>query len=293
MIQNARRLPLGIQSFEDVRTGGFAYVDKTEFVYSLARLSTPFFLSRPRRFGKSLLLSTFEAFFLGKKDLFTGLAISEKENSQIKGLNKGTENAEAGQDMLNVADGAAGQIHDYLQRIRELAIQASNDLYTKNDKANIQTEIDELKKGISDIADQTTFNTKKIMDGSEDTFNIATDSNGNGMQVTTSNGTLQALGIEDFDVTKDFDLNTIDKAIDMVSSQRGAIGAQTNTLQYQIDMSQYSAQNTTAAFSRTKDLDMPEAISDMRKKELLDTYQVMMQKRQQEDEENTKAMLFK
>ncbi|MBQ1548774.1 MAG: flagellin FliC5 [Lachnospiraceae bacterium] len=222
-----------------------------------------------------------------------GLAISEKENSQIKGLNKGTENAQTGQDMLNVADGAAGQIHDYLQRIRELAIQASNDLYTKTDKANIQVEIDELKKGIADVADQTTFNTKKIMDGSEDDFNIATDSNGNGMKVTTSNGTLQALGIEDFDVTKSFDLNKIDKAIDMVSSQRGAIGAQTNALQYQIDMSQYSAQNTTAAFSRTKDLDMPEAISDMKKQELLNTYQTMMQKRKQEDEENMNAMLFK
>ena len=67
-----RFLPIGIQDFEKLRKGGYVYVDKTKYVYELARLSTPFFLSRPRRFGKSLLLSTFEAFFLGKKELFDG-----------------------------------------------------------------------------------------------------------------------------------------------------------------------------------------------------------------------------
>lgn len=74
-----RFLPIGIQDFEKLRRGGYVYVDKTEFVYKLARLSTPFFLSRPRRFGKSLLLSTFESLFLGKKELFEGLAIANKE----------------------------------------------------------------------------------------------------------------------------------------------------------------------------------------------------------------------
>ena len=74
-----RFLPIGIQDFEKLRRGGYVYVDKTKYVYELARLSTPFFLSRPRRFGKSLLLSTFEAFFLGKKELFDGLYISQKE----------------------------------------------------------------------------------------------------------------------------------------------------------------------------------------------------------------------
>ena len=74
-----RFLPIGIQDFEKLRRGGYVYVDKTGYVYKLARLSTPFFLSRPRRFGKSLLLSTFEALFLGKKDLFEGLEIAEKK----------------------------------------------------------------------------------------------------------------------------------------------------------------------------------------------------------------------
>ena len=79
-----RFLPIGIQDFEKLRRGGYVYVDKTEFVYKLARLSTPFFLSRPRRFGKSLLLSTMEYFFLGKKELFEGLSIETLEKDWIE-----------------------------------------------------------------------------------------------------------------------------------------------------------------------------------------------------------------
>ncbi len=78
-IKFARPLPIGIQSFEKLRDENFVYVDKTELVYSLARVSTPYFLSRPRRFGKSLLLSTLEAYFLGKRELFSGLAIEHLE----------------------------------------------------------------------------------------------------------------------------------------------------------------------------------------------------------------------
>ena len=81
---NIRKLPIGVQSFEALRKENFLYVDKTEFVYRLASEGRQYFLSRPRRFGKSLLLSTMEAYFLGKKELFTGLKISELEKDWIK-----------------------------------------------------------------------------------------------------------------------------------------------------------------------------------------------------------------
>ncbi len=71
--------PIGIQTFEKIRTNDFAYVDKTAFVYKLALQGSCYFLSRPRRFGKSLLLSTLNAYFQGKKELFEGLAISKLE----------------------------------------------------------------------------------------------------------------------------------------------------------------------------------------------------------------------
>ena len=75
-----RKLPIGIQTFEKIRRGGYLYVDKTDLVWNLASTSIPIFLSRPRRFGKSLLLSTFEAYFEGKKELFEGLAIERMED---------------------------------------------------------------------------------------------------------------------------------------------------------------------------------------------------------------------
>ena len=71
--------PIGIQNFEKIRKDGYLYVDKTALVYQLANTGSYYFLSRPRRFGKSLLLSTLEAYFQGKKELFEGLAIANLE----------------------------------------------------------------------------------------------------------------------------------------------------------------------------------------------------------------------
>jgi hypothetical protein len=83
MVTN-REMPLGIQDFEKLRSGGYLYIDKTMHVYRLTRKEWPYFLGRPRRFGKSLFLSTLKAFFLGKKELFDGLAIAAMEREWIK-----------------------------------------------------------------------------------------------------------------------------------------------------------------------------------------------------------------
>ena len=73
------KYPIGIQSFPDIRERGFVYVDKTAFIYQMALMGKYYFLSRPRRFGKSLLVSTMEAYFLGRKELFKGLTIEQLE----------------------------------------------------------------------------------------------------------------------------------------------------------------------------------------------------------------------
>lgn len=78
------KYPIGIQNFEDLRRNGYKYVDKTNFVYKLANEGKYYFLSRPRRFGKSLFLSTLEAYFQGKKELFEGLAIYDLETEWKK-----------------------------------------------------------------------------------------------------------------------------------------------------------------------------------------------------------------
>ena len=76
--------PIGIQNFEKLREDGYTYVDKTALIYKLATSGTYYFLSRPRRFGKSLLISTMEAYFSGKKDLFKGLAMEQLEKDWIQ-----------------------------------------------------------------------------------------------------------------------------------------------------------------------------------------------------------------
>jgi len=77
------KYPIGIQTFEQIIMDGYIYVDKTDLIYSLVTRGKIYFLSRPRRFGKSLLLSTLENYFQGRKDLFEGLKISELENNWL------------------------------------------------------------------------------------------------------------------------------------------------------------------------------------------------------------------
>jgi len=83
MDSTLRKMPIGIQDFEKLRTTNYLYVDKSKYLYRLVQEYTPFFLGRPRRFGKSLFLSTLKAYFLGKKELFEGLYLSEVEKDWI------------------------------------------------------------------------------------------------------------------------------------------------------------------------------------------------------------------
>lgn len=77
------KYPIGIQTFEKIISGGYVYVDKTAYVHKLVKNGGYYFLSRPRRFGKSLLLSTIEAFYRGRRDLFEGLAIADEDHDWL------------------------------------------------------------------------------------------------------------------------------------------------------------------------------------------------------------------
>lgn len=76
--------PIGIQNFESLRLDGYFYIDKTALIYQMVKTGSYYFLSRPRRFGKSLLISTLEAYFQGKKELFVGLAMEKLEKDWNK-----------------------------------------------------------------------------------------------------------------------------------------------------------------------------------------------------------------
>ena len=83
-MMNERRYPIGIQTFEKIVKGGYVYIDKTDLVWRLARQSNYVFLSRPRRFGKSLLSSTLRSYFEGRRDLFEGLKIMSLEQEWLQ-----------------------------------------------------------------------------------------------------------------------------------------------------------------------------------------------------------------
>ncbi len=215
------------------------------------------------------------------------LTIAEKQDAQVRGYNAGTNNLQSGKDVLNITDAALGGVTDYLQRIRELALQASNTAtVTDSDRRNIQKEVDQLKQGIQDIASQTQYNTLNLLDGSIGKgMQLASDSNGNSVTINNSvNSTLDALGIADFDVTKNFDLSKIDDALEKVNDQRSQAGAQTNRLDHAISYNSYASLNTLAARSRLTDTDYPKAISDLKKQQTLQTYAFMMQKKKMEAE---------
>lgn len=221
------------------------------------------------------------------------MAIVEKENAQVNGLNMGTRNAEDAKSLLNVADGAIGGITDNLQRIRELAVQASNTaVLSDEDRQMIQDEVEQLKQGISDIANNTEFNKKKLLDGSYGDGHVASAPDGSGMTLELGTATLEALGIADFDVTGDFSLDTIDNALSVVSSNRSTLGAQYNALDNTISYNSQAALNLMSARSRLQDTDIAEAASELDKEKLLQTYQLIMQKKQQEQERQKFSLFF-
>ena len=221
------------------------------------------------------------------------LAIIQKEDAQARGYEVGADNIAAGKDLLNVADGAMAGITEQLQRMRELAVQASNTaVLSDSDRESIQAEIDQLKQGISDITTQTTFNTKPLLDGSNQELNIMRDGNGNSSAIELPNTMLQELGIADFDVTGDFDISDIDKALEKVIAGRSKVGAQTNALEYAYNYNKNTGLNTIGAKSRLEDLDVSQAISDLKKNQLLQEYSMHMQKKRMEDEANRMKSFF-
>ena len=204
------------------------------------------------------------------------LAISEKQNAQIRGYNTATNNLKSGKDLLNISDAALSGVTDYLQRIRDLSLQASNSaLLSDDDLQGIQDEISQMKQGIADIASQTQYNRMNLLDGSRSGgFQIASDGSGNSISIQNdSNSTLRALGIADFDVTGNFDI-----------SIRSQGGAQSNRLDYAINFNSYAAYNTTAARSRISDTDYGTSATELKKQQTLQTYSLMMQKRKMQDE---------
>lgn len=220
-----------------------------------------------------------------------GLAIAHKLLTQENGLNIGAENARDGVGVLNTADGAMGGMMDDLQRINELSIRSMNGLYSDSDRQTFQAEINGLMGDIQSLAKNTSLNEQKLLDGSMADLHLATNPNGGGLDIHMQNTTLEALGIAGYNVTGDFDLNAIGKAMEMVSSARSNLGAMTNRLDHTYNYNLLASENVLASRSRIEDLDMPKAISEKKKQDLLTEYRTLAL-RKKLDDDNLVARLF-
>ncbi|MEF2290712.1 flagellin Hag [Virgibacillus dokdonensis] len=202
-----------------------------------------------------------------------GLAISEKMRGQIRGLEMAQKNAQDGISLAQTAEGAMNETHAILQRMRELAVQSSNDTNTDKDRAELQKEVDQLKNALDDISTDTEFNTQKLLDGSfEATFHVGANE-GQNLSLEIGDMSSEALSVNEIDITEqgkaDGAIATIQEAIDNVSSERSKIGAVQNRLQHTINNLGTSAENLTAAESRIRDVDMAKEMMNFTKNNIL------------------------
>lgn len=124
-----------------------------------------------------------------------GLAISEKMRGQIRGLEQAQTNAQDGISLIQTAEGALNETHSILQRMRELAVQSSNDTNTDSDRAELQKEVNQLASALNDISKNTEFNTKSLLDGSfEGTFHVGANS-GQNLSIQISNMGASSLNV--------------------------------------------------------------------------------------------------
>ncbi|MBE5812181.1 MAG: flagellin [Clostridiales bacterium] len=206
-----------------------------------------------------------------------GLAISEKMRSQIRGLDQATSNANDGISLIQTAEGALQQTTDILQRMRELVIKAENSgVLSDEDKVAIEVEIAALTTEIDRIGDSTTFNGKKLLDGTEGPFSFKIGANTLTCDsITISIGSMKTdeLTVDDIKIDTSTNANNslkaIDAAIAKVSDQRARLGAVQNRMEYAIENLTTASENLTAAESRIRDVNMADEMVTFTKNNIL------------------------
>ncbi len=209
-----------------------------------------------------------------------GLSISEKMRGQIRGLEQASTNAQDGISLIQTAEGALNETHSILQRMRELAVQASNDTNVTVDRQSIKAELESLTEEITRIADQTEFNTLKLLDGSFSStkMNFQVGANkGQNITLNIKNMDASALGVSKSLVADKVStysqataaIKTINDAISKVSTERSSLGAVQNRLEHTIANADNTAENLQAAESRIRDVDMAEEMVAYSKSNIL------------------------
>ena len=198
-----------------------------------------------------------------------GLAISEKMRSQVRGLNRASDNAQDGISLIQTAEGALDQKHAILQRTRELVVQASNTAVLDSGTADvqkIQDEIDKLKEEYNRIDTDTEFNKKTLLDGKYTGYLQVGANEGQGYTLTIWEEV--TLDQKDGQANSKF-ITKIDDKITEVSTLRSQLGAQQNKLEYTIKVDDNTAENMQSAESRIRDTDMADEMTRFSKESIL------------------------
>jgi flagellin len=228
------------------------------------------------------------------KDDAAGLAIAERMNAQVRGMNVAIRNANDGISLAQTAEGALGKIGDSLQRMRELAVQSANATNSSSDRTNLDNEFAQLQSEISRVVGGTTFNGTSLFTGStsfafqvgagttaNDTVSVSRNQLSGGTAGTsgalTSSDTADKVlatitGVSDISASASAATNAIkdiDVALDKVNSERATYGAAQNRFESVISNLQISSENVTAARSRIMDADFAKETAELTRTQIL------------------------
>ena len=220
------------------------------------------------------------------KDDAAGLAIAERMNTQIRGMNVAIRNANDGISMAQTAEGALGQVGEMAQRMRELAVQSANATNTAEDRTNLDAEYQQLADEITRTIAGTTFNGLAILagDAGAKAFQVGADSAAatNAISITTTNlsTSTDITAVTAGDITTDANAKTamdnIDTLIDTVTTERATYGAVQNRFESVISNLQVAVESQSAARSRIMDADFAAETASMTRAQVLQQAGVAM-----------------
>lgn len=204
-----------------------------------------------------------------------GLGISERMRSDIRSFTVASRNAQDGISLVQTAEGALNEVSDVLGRMRELSMQSANGTLNANDRTTLDNEFQQLVEEVDRIAATTQFNGVSLLDGTNTSISIQVGIDGGAndtINVTASDSTATSLGVNGDISTSGAAtgmLATIDSAIDQVNSTRGNLGAEQNRLDSSLRSLANVRENTSAAESRIRDVDVASETADLTRNSIL------------------------
>jgi len=205
------------------------------------------------------------------RDDAAGLAIAERMNAQVKGMNVAVRNANDAISLAQTAEGGLNEIGNMLQRMRELAVQSANGTNSVNDRKNLELEFSALNSEITRIAEVTQFNGLKILGADEGTYEFQVGANaGEVMSIVTSSISSLAAAISGADATAaNAALTAIDLMIDTVTSNRATYGAAQSRFTSAINNLQIGIENQAASRGRIVDADFAIETANLTRSQIL------------------------